>query len=176
MTRGHWFETQTKYGAIKIGNAWSLGESWHQLRSWSHGSWIRALKQVPCGQCGTCLGFSLSLSLSVPLQLVHVSPGPHLKINKLEKIGNAIWATIKVSCSGQTIIVIFRGNICKMKHIWKNRKTKSHVIWEILTEFSKQTSLNQTKTCSKSMKYTDAFLVVFENIKENGYGVTVESA
>ena len=34
-----------------------------RLRSWSHGSWIWALCQAPCWQCGACLGFSLSPSL-----------------------------------------------------------------------------------------------------------------
>ena len=36
------------------------------LRSWSHGSWVRALHWAPRWQHRGCLGFSLSLPLSLP--------------------------------------------------------------------------------------------------------------
>ena len=45
--------------------------SWFWLRSWSHSSWVRASRGALCWQCGACLEFSLSPSLSAlpPLAL-----------------------------------------------------------------------------------------------------------
>ena len=47
--------------------------------------WVRALHRTLCRQCGTCLGFSVSLSLPLPC-LSPLSPHPlPLKLNKLKK-------------------------------------------------------------------------------------------
>ena len=43
-----------------------MSDSWFRLRSWSQGPWVQALCQSLYWQCGACLGFSLSLSLSAP--------------------------------------------------------------------------------------------------------------
>ena len=48
----------------------SAADSWFQLKSWCHHLWVRALCWALHWQCGVCLGFSLSPSLSVSTPLM----------------------------------------------------------------------------------------------------------
>ena len=60
-------------------------DSWVQLRSWSHSSWVRALRWALYSAQSLLGVLPLPLSLPLPHLSLSLSPSLSLKINKLQK-------------------------------------------------------------------------------------------
>ena len=111
---GNWWMLRTHEWETPGGSVSKASDSWFQLRSWSHGSWVQVPSWALCWQRGACLGFSVSLSLCLSPACA-LSLSLSLKINKLAlKKKEHEWAFIFTNASTCVYFYVY------ILYSWKN--------------------------------------------------------